>query len=336
MIKNRLCKLLPSIILTGLLTTLSSCSNDDQQASIEDASYNLSELGNKTVAQVGDAQITRAQLDHALAFYSTNPMVNAEEGRIKLLNDMIEEQVMYNKAIENGFDQSPEFINNQRKLLAYEYKKYLKQKVAESTKVTDVDLDLFYQQNLDKYTQPAMLRFAIFVVREDLPKKSKYTLKQIRDAVQYLKPEQGFDKYALDSHHAHTANRGGKLPWLNSQSQLAGIPAELIEKAQDLDIGEVSKPIEIEGKTYLVRLMAKKEKSVTPLAEMKSSLRKQLLQERKQSLLANFVSQAKQASKIEIFKEHLNSKTGKPRVNTAESSFGPPGFPVSTSNSQAK
>lgn len=312
----------------ALTLMLVACSNDDAE-SIQETTYKTSELGAKSVALVGEASITRAQLDHALAFYSTNPMVNAEEGRIKVLNDMIEEQVMYNKAMEQGFHKSPEFINNQRKLLAYEYKKYLKQKVAESTKVTDVDLQIFYEQNIEKYSQPAMLRFAIFVKRDDLPKKSKYSLKQVRDAAQYLKPEQGFDKYALDSHHSHTANRGGKLPWLNGNSQLAGIPAKLIEVAEDLDIGEVSKPIEMESKTYLVRLMAKKEKSVTPLAEMKSSLRQQLLVERKQTLLNNFVGQAKQASKIEIFKENINSKTGKPRVNTASDSFGPPGFPVS-------
>jgi hypothetical protein len=328
--KTKFYKLLPLLSLVLVFLGLAACSNDENtDASIEDTGYELSALGNKPVALVGKTPISRAQLDHALAFYSTNPMVNAEEGRIKLLNDMIEEQVMYNKAMEKGFDKSPEFINNQRKLLAYEYKKYLKQKVAESTKITDVDLQIFYEKSIEKYSKPAMLRFAIFVVRDDLPKKSKYSLKQISDAVQYLKPEQGFDKYALDSHHSHTANRGGKLPWLNSNSQLAGIPHELIEQAQDLDIGEVSKAIEIENKIYLVRLMAKKEKSITPLAEMKSSLRQQLLIERKQSLLNNFVNQAKQSSKIEIFKENLNSKAGKPRVNTATDSVGPPGFPVS-------
>jgi hypothetical protein len=313
-----------NLVYIALSVLLIACSNDEQ--SIEDTGYELSALGEKPVAVVGDQVISRAQLDHALAFYSSNPMVNAEEGRIKLLNEMIEEQVMYNKAVQSGFDKSPEFINNQRKLLAYEYKKYLQQKVAETTKVTDVDLQIYYEKNKEKYTKPAMLRFAIFMKRDDLNTKSKYSLKQISDAVQYLKPEQGFDKYALESHHVHTANRGGKLPWLNNESQLAGIPSELIKQADELDVGKVSRPIKIKGKTYLVRLMSKKEHSLVPLAEVKTSLVKQLLSERKQNLLSSFVEQAMEASKINIYEDNL----GKPdSVNTANDSFGPPGFPVS-------
>lgn len=308
------------------VVALSACSNESSDQNIEDARYDISELGAKPVAKIDNAQISRAQLDHALAFYSTNPMVNAEEGRIKVLNDMIEEQVMYNKAMANDFDKSPEFINNQRKLLAYEYKKFLQKKVAQSTKITDLDLELYYQENIKKYTKPSMQRMAIFLQRNDLP-AGKLSLKQISEAASYLKPEQGFGKYALESHHSKTANRAGKLPWVGSESQIAGVPSELFEEADELKIGEVSKPIKTERGTFLVRLMAKKEKTVTDLAELKSSLRQQLLIQRKHDLLNTFVGQAKAQSKIEIFKENLG-KSG--AVNTSSDSFGPPGFPVST------
>jgi len=310
-------------IITALcLTCLVACSNED--ATLQDTGYTLSELGEKHVALVGNQAITRAQLDHALAFYSSNPMVNAEEGRIKLLNEMIEEQVMYNKAVENGFDQSPEFINNQRKLLAYEYKKFLQKKVAQNTKVTDVDLEIYYDQNQQKYSKPAMKRVAIFQQRKDI-QKGKLSFKQIKDAATYLNPQQGFGKYALESHHKKTANRGGKLSWVSNNSQMAGIPSELFEAADDLKVGQVSSVINTDAGKFLVRLMAKKEKTVTPLNQIKSSLRQQLLAERKQSLYATFVKQTKQGSKIEILKQNL----GKPNdVNTINDSFGPPGFPV--------
>lgn len=310
------------IILISL-AALVACS--DSTPTINNSNYDLSELGAKPVARIGNAKITRAQLDHALAFYSSNPMVNAEEGRIKVLNDMIEEQVMYNKALESGFDKSPEYLNNQRKLLAHEYRQFLKQKVAENIKVNDVDLKIYYEKNLDKYTKPSMSRLAIYLQREDMPKQSKLTLKQVKEAAQYLKPEQGFGKYALDSHHSKTANRSGKLPWVTNSSQLAGLPAAIIEAADDLGIGQVSGPIKTENGIFLVRLMAKKEQQITSLDAIKVSLRQQLVGERKQELLANFVQQAKQASEIVINKKNL----GKPgSVNTANDDLGPPGFPV--------
>lgn len=315
---------------------LVACSNESSDQSIEASQYSVSELGAKPVATIDNTQISRAQLDHALAFYSSNPQLslnnkNAEEGRIKVLNHMIEQQVMYNKAIQNGFDKSPEFINNQRKLLAFEYKKHLQQKVAESTKITELDLELYYKKNAAQYSSPAMSRVAIFLQRKDLP-AGKLSLKQVKEAASYLKPEQGFGKYALESHHSKTANRSGKLPWVNNKSQLAGVPAELFIEAEDLEIGEVSDAIKTDSGIFLVRLMAKKEKTITPLAAVKASLRQQLLTHRKQDLFNTFLAQAKEGSKIEIIKDNVFSgpKGKQDPVNTSADSFGPPGFPVST------
>ena len=169
-----------------------------------------------------------------------------------------------------------------------------------------------------------MMRFAIYQQRNDLP-AGKLSLKQVKEAAAYLKADEGFGKYALESHHSKTANRAGKLPWVGENSEIAGVPSELFEQANDLDVGEVSNPIKTDNGTFLVRLMAKKEQTITPLAELKTSLRTQLLAERKENLLATFLQQAKQSTKIEIIKENL----GKPNaVNTSDDSFGPPSFPV--------
>ncbi len=311
--------------ITTILSLLFLMACSDKEATIENPQYNLSELGAKPVALVGTSQISRAQLDHTLAFYSSNPMVNASEGRLKVLNNMIEEQVMYNKAIENGFDKSPEFINNQRKLLAYEYRKFLKQKAAKNTKVTDIDLQIYYEKNIDNYTNPAMTRLAIYEQRNDIPTKSKLNLNQVRKAVKYLKIQDGFGKYAKHSHHRNTAQREGKLPWLSNGNQLTGIPAIVLITGAELSMGEVSNPIETEKAVYLVRLMAKKEKLITPLDQIKSSLRQQLVIDRKQKALDNFVMAAKKNANIKIVKENLKSAGS---VNTLSDAMGPPGFPV--------
>ncbi|GAA6135376.1 hypothetical protein NBRC116188_21660 [Oceaniserpentilla sp. 4NH20-0058] len=304
------------------LLCLAACSNE--QAETIDGQYNLSQIGESIVAEVDGNAITRNQLDHQLAFYSSNPMVSAEDSRIELLNEMIEEQVMYNKAIENGFNESPEYINNQRKLLAYEYKKYLQQKVQESIKITDVDLSIYYETNKEKYTKPAMKRIALFQQRDDLP-AGKLALKQVKEAAEYLKPEEGFGQYALESHHAKTANRSGKLPWMSNTSQMAGVPQQVFQAASKLKVGEISAPFKIKSATYLVRLVDERSKQTTPLDELKPSLRKTLLSEQKNKMLLAFKDKAKAASKITIFKENLTNQSN---LNTTDAPLGPPGFPV--------
>ena len=312
--------LLTSAVITG-------CS---QESPIDTPNYSVSEEGAQQIARVTpkDANvkisgaITKAELDYNLAFYSTNPMTTNEEGRVRVLNEMIEDQVMVNKAIESGFDKNPEFLINQRKLLAHEYRKFLKQKVGEAIKVTDVDLDLFYQENQERYTKPAMFRMAIYERRDDLQRKYQHSLKQIREAVGYLEADEGFGKYAASSTHLKTANRGGKLSWLTETSKMAGIPDSLIKQASKLDLGEVSEPIALGGKTYLIRLVGKKEQSITPLSELKPDLRKLLLEERKQEQLAIFTKQAKDAMNIKINDDLVSKASADPH------SFGPPGFPA--------
>ena len=306
-----------------MLLALAACS--DSTPSIDDPSYQLSDMGAKAVALVDSQKISRAQLDHALAFYSSNPMANAKEGRLKVLKDMIEEQVMYNEAVKQGFNRSPEFINNQRKLLAYEYRKFLKEKAALNTKVTDIDLKIYYESNLKKYTKPAMSRLAIYLQRDDMASKAKLSLIEIKAATERLKVQDGFGKYALFSHHSNTASKEGKLPWVSHGSRLVGIPASVLEEGSGLSLGEVSKPIKTDKGVFLVRMMATKPELVTPLDQVKSSLRQQLVIEQKQQALNGFLTKAKEASNIEIFEDNLNVLGS---FNTQDSSMGPPGFPV--------
>ncbi len=310
-------------IILLMLVTLAACS--DSTPKIDDPGYSLSEIGLKPVASVDSQKITRAQLDHALAFYSSNPMAGAKDGRLKVLNDMIEEQVMYNQAVKHGFNNSPEFLNNQRKLLAYEYRKFLKSKADLNTKITDIDLEIYYEKNIKKYTKPAMSRLAIYQLRDDIPNKSELSLSEVRTAVEALKIQEGFGKYALTSHHSNTANKAGKLPWVGNGSRLSGIPLMVLEEGAGLDLGDVSESIKTDKGIFLVRLMAIKDKIVTPLDQIKSSLRQQLVIEQKQKALNGFLAKAKESSNIEIYENNLNVSAS---LNTQNDSMGPPGFPV--------
>lgn len=325
-------KYIPLSLAVSFLAVLGLIQGCSQESSVEVSDYKVSEEGAQIVAQVNQVneqgniihkgQITKAELDYNLAFYSSNPTTNTDDGRMTVLNEMIEDQIMYNKAVESGFDQHPEFLINQRKLLAYEYRKYLKQKVGENTKVTDVDLDLFYQQNLERYTKPAMFRMAIYERRSDLNRKYELSLEQVAQSVQYLKPEEGFGKYAKTSTHLKTANRNGRLSWMSATSTMAGIPQQVISEASKLDVGKVSSPIKVKNKTYLVRLIGKKQETVTPLNDIKADLRRQLLEERKKEQLAIFIKQAKKSMKIDILENNVEKATAEPH------SFGPPGFPA--------
>lgn len=313
--KNTISTLFLAILLIG-------CSEEPK---IDIDPYVQSEVGSMAVATIGSEKITRAELDYNLAFYSSNPMTSSEEGRIKVLNELVEDQVLFNKAKEMGFDKSPEFLLNQRKLLAFEYRKYIKKKVGENVKVTDFDVERYYEQNIEKFTKPAMYRIALYLKRDDVEKKKTYTLKQIADAARYLKPEEGFGQYAVESDDLKNSRAGGKLPWMTKGSNIAGVPSEIINKGGELDLGEVAGPIKLDKGQYLVRLVAKRDKQITPLDQVKPQIREQLLQQQKEALLKVYIAQAKDSYEIKLLEENMGSPD---QVPGDTNSFGPPGFPV--------
>lgn len=310
------------VIITVALG-LSACSKPEP---VQEHPYSQGAESLKPVATISGDIVTRAEVDHALAFYSANPFAASDEGKEKVLNEMIDDQVMVKKAIENGFDKSPEFIINQRKLLAHEYRKYLNKKVGETATITDYDVGKYYQDNADKFTKPAMYRVAIYFERknEKADRKREFSLKQIAEAATFLEAAEGFGKYALASDHLKTNNRGGKLPWVTNASAIAGIPQHIIQQGESLEVGDVSSAIKTEKGVYLVRLIAKKAVDVTSLEAVKADIRKSLLLEKKKNQLANYLQQARDAYDIVTHEENLYAKGS----TNDKHSFGPPGFPV--------
>lgn len=301
------------IIAITLTSLLVACS--DPQVDIP--AYSVSDEGQLPVATIGTSQITKAELDHTLAFHSSNPMVDSNDSKHKVLNQMIEEQVLYNKAIENGFHKSPEYLNNQRKLLAYEYKKYLQNKVGLNAKVSEQDAKRFYNSNIENYQTKAMYRLAIIKNPE-----SKYTAKQLQKKASKLKPNEGFSHLAQYSQHFSSKNKGGLLPWIAANSRLPGIPNALLQKAESLEIGQV-KQVKVKQDTYFIRLVSKRDATTKPFNELSYQLQSELLNKQKKELLALYIEQSKEGMPIDIIEKNVSRPS---KANTEK--LVPPGFPV--------
>lgn len=309
------------LIITSMIFVV-SCSQDIE---VVEYPYEDSAADSAILATIDKDIIYRSELDHLLAFHSSDPNSSSTEGRKAILTGLVNEQVMYKKAIENGFDQDPEFIINKRKLLAYEYKKYLAKKIAKNTKVTELDIELYYAENSAQFTKPAMFRVAVYLRRNDIEKDHPLTLEQIAKASAYLSADAGFGKYAKSSDHTASQYRGGKLSWMTENSQVSGIPNALFEDINELKQGEVSEAITVENGQYLIRLIDHRAEEITPIADVKAEIRSKLIADSKQASLAMYLKQAKDSYSIEIHSDQLENSKAK---LSSEHSFGPPGFPA--------
>ncbi len=303
-------------IVLLLCIFVSACS--DPKVEVDE--YLTSNEGKLTVAMVGNVKISKSELDHTLAFYTSNPMADSNDSndsKHKVLNQMIEDQVLYNKAIENGFHKSPEYLNNQRKLLAYEYKKHLQNKVGRNAKVSEQDAKRYYNSNIENYQTKAMYRLAIIKNPE-----SKYSAKQLQVKASKLKPHEGFSHLAQYSQHFSSKNKGGLLPWIAENSRLPGIPNALLQKAEALEIGQV-KQVKVKQDTYLIRLVSKRDAITKPFKELSYQLQSELLNKQKKKLLALYIEQSKEGIPIDIIEKNVSKPI---QANTDK--LVPPSFPV--------
>ena len=150
-------------------------------------------------------------------------------------------------------------------------------KVTEDVKVTDEEIDAFYKKNKSQYQQAATRE-----VRHILVKK-----KEKADAL-YAQLKNGGDFAKLakkNSEDPGSKSQGGKL----TVSQGQTVPP-FDKAAFSLDKGELSKPIKTQYGWHIIEaLTAIKKEQVTPLKEVRTAIRQELVQQKKQDKMRKWV-----------------------------------------------
>lgn len=305
------------MLLVLSVLAVSACSKKDP---VTEPGFKQSTDELSAVATVAANTITRAELDYELAYFSTGPKDVSLQQREKVLQNMINDQVFYNKAIENGFDKSPQFLLNQRKLLAHEYRKYLQEKIGEEVKVEDWAVEAYYTANQDEYSKPAKYRMAIIFQRK--ASQHARSLEQISIAAQTIDVKNGFGKQAQYSDDIRSRNRGGKLAWVSGESTISGVPQQVFSEGRTLKVGDVSDIIHTDKGDYLVRLIDKRDREITAFKAVKGQIKHALMKKRQHDKMTDYLEQAQSAYEITIHEENL--KPIKTKSNAQ--SFGPPGL----------
>ena len=150
--------------------------------------------------------------------------------------------------------------------------------VTKGAKVTDQEIEASYKKNKSQYVQPATR-----AVRHILVKK-----KELADQL-YSQLQDGGNFAALAKQHSQdpsSKNQGGKLTISRGQT----VPP-FDKAAFSLVNNALSKPVKTQYGWHIIQPLGSVKKSkTTPLAQVKEAVRQQLLQEKKQSEMTNWVN----------------------------------------------
>jgi foldase protein PrsA len=153
--------------------------------------------------------------------------------------------------------------------------------VTEGQTVTQAEIDAYYEENKEQFTTPESREVAHILVEE----------KELADDL-YAQLEDGADFAKLAKEHSTdtaSAGQGGKLTDVRGSF----VP-EFEEVAFALETGEVGKPVESQFGWHVIKALEDTTpEKTTSLAEVQDTIREQLLTDKRNKLMTDWVREAR-------------------------------------------
>lgn len=152
-------------------------------------------------------------------------------------------------------------------------------RVTKSVKVTDEDISKYYEKNKAQFTQPASREVRHILVKQKDTADELYT--ELQNGASFAALAKKF------SQDTSTKSQGGKLPITKGST----VPP-FDKAAFSLQTGELSRPVKTQFGWHIIEAISPvKPEKVTPLADVKDSIRQQLLDQKKREALDKWLKQ---------------------------------------------
>ncbi len=228
------------------------------------------------------------------------PMAETAEGKKEMLETMIIRELVLQDAKKDGLDKSPavtEKLEELKKRLVVEA--YLKKKVDEQAKVTDEELQKFYNQNKDKFKSGDEIKASHILVKDE--KTAQEVLAKVKGGGNF---EELAKKYSIDS----AAAKGGDLGWFGKGSMIP----EFEKAAFGLKEGETSGIVKTKFGFHIIKVTGKRAAGTRSFADVKDQIKAAILPSKQQEVFQKLKEELKKSGKYSIKEDVLKGLGGTP------------------------
>lgn len=232
----------------------------------------------------------------------------AEELKLKpdedTLNKEVDSAIQYYKDAYKTDEQFTAFLqqNDFTEDSFKEYQKnqaivrYVQQDIVKDIEVTDSDIETYYNENKDKYTEGAGAVVShILVADENTAKEVKSKLDKGEDFATVAA------QYSTDT---GTKDNGGSLGFIEYSS--TKYVKEFMDGFKDLKEGEISAPVKSQYGYHIIKVTGvKTSDAVTPLDDVKEEIRSELLQQKQKDAFNSKIEEWKKDIKVKINEDKL-------------------------------
>ncbi|HEY6874582.1 MAG TPA: peptidylprolyl isomerase [Geobacteraceae bacterium] len=260
------------------------------------------EHAGQVLAEVNGAVITTDDFKKELEILPPylKQMAGTPDGLKEMLDSMIVRELVLQDAQKQGIDKSKEVadrMEDMKKRVIVEA--YLKSKVEAEVKLSDADLQKFYDQNKDKFKAGEQLRASHILVKTE--KEAQDVLAQLKGGAKF---EDLAKKYSTDP---GSGQKGGDLGWFGKGSMIP----EFEKVAFSMKEGDVSGIVKTKFGFHIIKLTGKRPAGTLPFAEVKEQLKASLMPEKQQEVFKKVKDDLKKSAKLSIKEDALRGMSAR-------------------------
>ncbi|MFA5879028.1 MAG: peptidyl-prolyl cis-trans isomerase [Candidatus Margulisiibacteriota bacterium] len=246
---------------------------------------------NEVLAVVDKKSITIEDLNTRINSYPSEyrVMFNDPNNRVRLLEQLISEQLLIEYAKDSGYSKKEEFkkyIENAENqlLVALLIKDKIEKKVSD---ISDSEIKKYYDEHENEFNQVEERKVSQIVVKSE---------KEANAVVNSLKNGKSFEVLAKEKSIDPNAKRGGVIGWIAKNSHL--LLPELESEVFSISKGEISKPIKTKFGYHILKVTNITIRKKINFAQAKDRIEKLLKVQQQKALLDELVESLKNKYKI--------------------------------------
>ena len=221
----------------------------------------------KILAKVGDKEISNLDIDSAIQGLDPYQaqQFQTEQGRKYVLEDLVNQELLYMYAKDNKIDQDEAFRKEMSEIEKNVLKQYIINQILTSVQVTDDEKRTFFEANKANFSNPPTANAKHILV--DTEEKANEILAQIKAG------EVTFEDAARAHSTCPSKDQGGDLGTFGKGQMVP----EFEEATFAMNVGDISEPVKTQFGYHLIKLEAKNEESIPTFEEVADKVEKTLM-----------------------------------------------------------
>lgn len=252
--------------------------------------------GKNTVATVGGNKVTVEDLETRLATFPPQyqEALKQKDNRLKVLDQIIDEEVILAAAKKQGLDENEELkkqLKNTERQMILNF--FIQEQVDKKITVTDEDLRNYYNSNSAQFKEAELRHLShILVKTED---EARAILSQLNDG-------KDFASLAREKSQDTTAQNGGQLGWVQ-RGQL--VPAFEQAAFAISSKGGLSGVVQTQFGYHVIRLDDARMRPQYDFEQVKEQIRQMVTTEKKKTITADLLTELKKEIKVKRKDENV-------------------------------